>query len=104
MDREAVAEWRTRHHRWRLAVAAAIEQAYSRSGYKAALQTWLDHLTSSLNQAYVSPFFIATLYARLGKGDLTFEWLAKPIRSATAILLISRESNRLDNFHSDPLR
>jgi hypothetical protein len=47
MYKEAVAEWqKTLIADGDSTTAGAIGQMYSKSGYKAALRTWVEHLTS----------------------------------------------------------
>ena len=57
--------------------AEAIGQMYSKSGYKAALRTWVEHLTTPANLEYVAPGMVASIYARLGENGHAFEWLEK---------------------------
>ena len=103
MYREAVAEWQEsliadgdRRN------AAAMGQAYLKSGYKSAMKTWLDHITSPSSHLYVSPFFIATLYARLGEGDRALDWLAKAYQGRDTDLVFLKVEPALDNLRSDP--
>ena len=77
-------------------------QAYLKSGYKSAMKTWLDHITSPSSHLYVSPFFIATLYARLGEGDRALDWLAKAYQGRDTDLVFLKVEPALDNLRSDP--
>jgi TolB-like protein/tRNA A-37 threonylcarbamoyl transferase component Bud32/Tfp pilus assembly protein PilF len=102
MYKEAVAEWQkafltdgdTRS-------AALIGQAYSRSGYKGALQAWLDDLTNQSTHHYVSAYSIATMYARLGEKDRAFESLEKAYRDRSAELVDFRVEPVFDFLRSD---
>jgi hypothetical protein len=90
MYREAIAEW----------LKGPVDcsgdwTGFSKSGYKGALQAWLDHLNSPSDPAYVSPLFIATIYARLrGRVTVRSSGRQKPVWSATTILYFL-ELNRL---------
>ena len=103
MYREAVAEWqKSLIAGGNSGIAATFGQAYSKLGYKGALQTWLDQLTSPSSRAYVSPFFIATLYARLGESDRGLEWLAKAYLQRDGDLVFLKVEPALDDLRSDP--
>jgi hypothetical protein len=58
-------------------LAAAIEEDFTKSGYKGVLQSWLDGLTEISRHGYVSPYSIAEAYMRMGDKEKTFEWLQK---------------------------
>jgi tetratricopeptide (TPR) repeat protein len=103
MYREAIAEWqKSLIADGDSQIAAGIGQAYSKSGYKGALQAWLDHLNNPSDHAYVSPLFIATIYARLGESDRAFEWLAKACQERDNDIVFLRVEPSLDSLHSDP--
>ncbi len=103
MYREAIEEWQSGLIEvGGSAVAASIGQAYSKSGYQRALQIWLEHLTSSSNYAYVSPFFVATFYARLDESNRAFEWLSKAYQERDSDLVFLRVEPAFDNLRSDP--
>jgi TolB-like protein/Tfp pilus assembly protein PilF len=103
MYREAIAEWqKSLIADGDSQIAAAIGQAYSKSGYKGALQAWLDHLNNPSDHVYVSPLFIATIYARLGESDRAFEWLAKACQERDNDIVFLRVEPSLDSLHSDP--
>ncbi len=103
MFQEAVAEWqKSLIADGESEIAAAIGQAYSKSGYKAALQTWVEHLTSPSNHGYVAPAFVASIYARLGENDHAFEWLAKAYQERDSDLVFLKVEPAWDNLRSDP--
>lgn len=100
---EAVAEWQqSLIAKGELRTAAAIGRAYSKSGYRAALRTWLDSLTIPSNHSYVSPLFIASIYARIGETDHTFEWLAKAYNDRASDLVNLKVDPAFDSVRSDP--
>jgi eukaryotic-like serine/threonine-protein kinase len=103
MYQDAVAEWQ----KGLIAegdstTAAAIGRAYSKSGYKSALRTWVEQLTSPSDHGYVPPSFIASLYARLGESDHAFEWLAKAYQERDSDLVFLKVEPVWDNLRSDP--
>jgi hypothetical protein len=83
-------------------IAAAIGRAFSKSGYKGALQAWLDRLNSPSDHAYVSPLCIATTYPRLGDSHRAFERLARACQGHDSEPVFLRVEPALDNLHSDP--
>jgi tetratricopeptide (TPR) repeat protein len=103
MYREAVAEWQKNLIAdGESSTAAAIGRAYSISGYKGALRTWIQVLTSPSDHGYVPPAFIASLYARLGENDHAFEWLAKAHQERDSDLVFLKVEPVWDNLRSDP--
>jgi tetratricopeptide (TPR) repeat protein len=103
MYREAVAEWQ----KGLIAegdstTAEAIGQAYSKSGHKGALRTWVEHLTSPSNHGYIPPAFIASIYARLGENDRAFEWLEKAYQERDSDLVFLKVEPVWDNLRPDP--
>jgi len=103
MYREAIAEWqKSLIADGDSEIAAAIGQAYSKSGYKPALRIWVEHLTNSSNHGYVQPAFVATIYARLGENDHAFEWLGKAYQERDSDLVFLKVEPVWDNLRSDP--
>jgi TolB-like protein/DNA-binding winged helix-turn-helix (wHTH) protein/Tfp pilus assembly protein PilF len=103
MRSEAIAEWQKSF----LAdgdpgTAMAIGQAYSISGYEGAIRTWLEHLTTPSDHAYVSPFLVATLYARLGARHEALAWLAKATEDRSSDLVFLKVEPEWDDLRSDP--
>jgi len=103
MYREAVAEWQKNL----LAegdspTAAAIGQAYLKSGYNTALRTWVERLTGPSHHGYVAPAFVASIYARLGENDRAFEWLAKAYQERDSEVVFLKVEPVWDNLRSDP--
>jgi eukaryotic-like serine/threonine-protein kinase len=56
-------------------LAASVEEDFSRGGYNAVLQSWLEGLRELAKHSYVSPYSIAEAYARMGEKEKAFEWL-----------------------------
>ena len=57
-------------------------------------------LERSANE-YVSPYYIATIYAGLGETDLAFEWLERAIAAGSVSCMSLDNDNRLDSLRSD---
>jgi eukaryotic-like serine/threonine-protein kinase len=102
MYKEAIAEWKkalvlfgdTR-------TADLVEKAYSVSGYKGAMQAWLDDLISQSTHHYVAPLDIATLYARLGEKEHALEWMEKGYQARDANMVDIATEPCYDFLHSD---
>ncbi|HEV2717732.1 MAG TPA: tetratricopeptide repeat protein [Terriglobales bacterium] len=104
MHKEAIAEWQKGF----LAsgdprTAELIGKAYSRSGYKGALQARLDDLISLSTKHYVSSFEVATIYAGLGEKGHALEWLEKAYQARDAELVDLGTEPSFDFLHSDPV-
>ena len=103
MYQQAIAEWqKSLIANGDPQTAAAIAQAYAMSGYKSALQAWIDALSNASNHAYVSPYLVATLYARLGQRADALQWLAKASQDRSTDLVFLKVEPAWDNFRSDP--
>jgi Tfp pilus assembly protein PilF len=102
MYKEAIAEWQkgfTADADPR--TADLIGKAYSVSGYKGAIQAWLDNLISHSTRGYVAPLDIATLYVRLGERDHALEWLEKGYQARDANMVDIATEPTYDSLHSD---
>ena len=103
MYKEAIAEWQkgfTTEGDSR--TAGLIGKAYSVSGYKGAMQAWLDDLISQSTHHYVAPLDIATLYARLGEKEHALEWLEKGYQARDADMVDIATEPTFDFLRSDP--
>ena len=80
----------------------ARNEAYKKFGWKASVQTALDQLVVSSPDARLSPFVIATFYARLDKKDETLAWLEKGYEERDFRMTLLSTSFEFDNFRSDP--
>jgi TolB-like protein len=83
-------------------LAAAVEQAYSASGYKSALRTWAEGLKEESKRRYIPPYPIALIYARLGETDQSFEWLERAYEQRASVLPFLRVQPIFDSIRSDP--
>jgi tetratricopeptide (TPR) repeat protein len=83
-------------------LAAKMGEAYSRSGYKGALQAWLQYSIGSSNRAYLAPASVAAVYLRLGEEEHAFEWLEKAYQAHDGWLVYLKVDPSFDNLRSDP--
>ena len=104
---EAVDEWRTA---LRLAgqdqVGASIAREYEIAGFHAAREQYLHRmLAQSLatsQTVYVSPYSIASIYARLGERSAALEWLDKAFRIRAEDMPFLRGDPDFANLHHEP--
>jgi tetratricopeptide (TPR) repeat protein len=102
MYNEAIAEWKkaslldgdTR-------TADLIGKAYSVSGYRGAMQAWLDDLISQSTHRYVAPLDIANIYIRLGEKEHALEWLEKGYQARDANMIDIATEPTYDSLRSD---
>ena len=83
-------------------LAAKMGEAYSSSGYKGALQAWLQYSISSSNHAYLAPASVAGVYTRLGEEEHAFEWLEKAYSAHDGWLVYLKVDPVFDHLRSDP--
>ena len=62
----------------------------------------LHDLTAMSKRKYVSPVFIARLYANLGQRDQAFEWLDEAFRERSGRLAWLKVDPLFDSLRSDP--
>lgn len=81
---------------------AALADAYAATGRRAEAQKILHECLRQSETSYVSPFMIATIYARLGDKDKAFEFLEKAYQERSSDLpYFVRADLRIDNLRSD---
>ncbi len=102
MYKEAVAEWQKAYiNDGDPRTAELIRKGYSSSGYKGAMQTWLDDLIRQSTHHYVAPLDIATLYARLGEKEHALEWMEKGYQARDANMVDIATDPEYDFLHAD---
>jgi TolB-like protein/DNA-binding winged helix-turn-helix (wHTH) protein len=83
--------------------AAALAHAYAVTGKTSQAEKILRDLTQKSKASYVSPYFIATIYAGLGDKDRAFEFLEKAYQQRSSDIVWHMKSDpRIDNLRSDP--
>ena len=82
--------------------AEAFAAGYQKAKLKGACTTLIDVLKNKSQQEYVSPYWIAVNYARMGDRDHTFEWLEKAYAERSGLLEYIKTDDSFVPFHSDP--
>jgi serine/threonine-protein kinase len=80
----------------------ALGQGYASCGRKAEARRVLNQLLQLSKQSYVSPHWIASIYAGLGENDAAFEWLDKAAEKRFGPLIYLNVNPIWDNVRSDP--
>jgi len=77
-----------------------MELAFEKSGINGVL-IWLIELQLEKNAP--EPYFIAELYAKLGKKEKALDWLEIAFEAKVCLLLIRlKKDHNLENLHSEP--
>ncbi len=103
MFEEAIAEYKKAIalSRGNPAITAMLAHAYAVSNRTGEAQKLLDELKARSKRSYVSPHFIAMIYAGLGEKDQAFEWLQKAYGDR-AVDLVYLKDPAFDSLRSDP--
>ena len=99
---EAVAEWQeVVRLSGNPAAASLLGDTYKTSGYQGFLQAILDY---SLKSPVLSarPYWIASLYARMGKKSEALTWLEKSHAERSGGMVRVKSDPEFDSLHSDP--
>src|SRR6266536_852940 len=81
---------------------ATLGHAYAVAGKRSEALKTLGELQERAKQQYVSPYFIALIYAGLGEKDQTFRWLEKAFEERHPYLSLIKVEPVFDDLHSDP--
>jgi eukaryotic-like serine/threonine-protein kinase len=82
---------------------ASLAHAYAGAGKKREAEKILSELQRRSQTSYVSPYMIATIYARLADKDRAFEFLEKAYQERSSDIVYFLKSDlRIDNLRSDP--
>jgi serine/threonine protein kinase/Tfp pilus assembly protein PilF len=84
-----------------LETAAALAYAYSASGNRAEAQTLLGKMIELQKRRYVSPLYLATVYAGLGEKDQAIEHLKKAYENRHPGLVLIRVEPLFDSLRDD---
>src|SRR5262249_23703382 len=82
--------------------ASALEQGFRSGGWKGALTKGIKIRLEQRNTGYVSPYFIALLYADAGDKEQAFHWLNTAYQERDGGLLSLKTDFQLDLIRSDP--
>ncbi|MGH9883738.1 MAG: TPR end-of-group domain-containing protein, partial [Pyrinomonadaceae bacterium] len=80
----------------------ALREAYAASGWRGYRQKELDLAQKQAKQSYVSPYWIATMYAQLGEKDHALAWLEKAYEQHDWLLTHLNPDPKFDDLRSDP--
>jgi DNA-binding winged helix-turn-helix (wHTH) protein/TolB-like protein/Tfp pilus assembly protein PilF len=81
---------------------AALGHAYAVAGKRAEARKVIAELETLAKQKYVSPYFIAIIYAGLGERDQTFAWLEKAYQERHQLMTLIGVEPLFDPVRSDP--
>jgi TolB-like protein/DNA-binding winged helix-turn-helix (wHTH) protein/Tfp pilus assembly protein PilF len=82
--------------------AAALEQAYAKSGYAGVLRVGLNDAIEERNRNYVNPVGIAAEYARLGDTENALHWLERGYEEHASGMQYLAVIDDFDGIRSDP--
>jgi len=82
-------------------VLATLGYAYAVSGRRSEALKVLNDLRARSKQSYVSPYFIALVYAGLGENDRTLQWLEKAYQERHPYLLLLKVQPVFRKLRSD---
>ena len=83
-------------------IAGYLGYVYAAAGKKVEAQKIMDKLKELSKQRYVSPYYIAIIYAGLNDKDQAFEWLNKAFDAHSSPMAQLKVDTVLDNLHDDP--
>lgn len=75
---------------------------YALSGQRAEAMKIVNKLITQSKQRYISPYWIAVIYACLGEKDNALKWLTKACEERSSALVWLKVEPKLDPLHSDP--
>jgi Tfp pilus assembly protein PilF len=83
-------------------MVSALARAYALMGNKQQAEKLLSGLIAQSKKRYVSPFYIAIVYAGLGQNELAMDWLEKAYDDRSNGLVFIRVDPELDTLRSNP--
>lgn len=83
-------------------VMALLGNSYAISGKRDAAKKIVDQLIEQSKHRYISPYWIAVIYACLGEKDNAFDWLKKAFEERSSGLVWLKVEPKLDTLRSDP--
>ena len=101
---EALAEAKATFSAWGLdPLVEVIEQGYEKDGYAGAMRLAAETLVAFSQEAFISPFFIAFVYAASGDKEKSLEWLEKGYEIKDPNMPYIKGHGVIDNLlHDDP--
>lgn len=83
-------------------VLAFLGNFYAVSGKNAEALKVIDRLKKLLKQRYVSPFYMAIVYAGLRQKDQAFKWLEKAYQERSSLITYLKVEPTFESLHPDP--
>jgi TolB-like protein/DNA-binding winged helix-turn-helix (wHTH) protein/Tfp pilus assembly protein PilF len=83
-------------------MVSALAHAYALSGNKEEANKLLSGLIAESKKKYVSPFYVAIIYASLGQNELAMDWFEKAYADRSNGLVFMRIDPELDTLRSNP--
>jgi TolB-like protein/DNA-binding winged helix-turn-helix (wHTH) protein/Tfp pilus assembly protein PilF len=81
---------------------ANIARTYALSGKRAEARKALLELENSAGKQYVPAMYIAAIYAALGEGDRSIQWILKAYAERSDYMVYLRTEPAVDGFRSNP--
>ena len=81
---------------------AALGESYAAAGNPQEAQKMLDHLHDLSKQQYVTPYFLARIYAALGRKEEALDSLEAGYLERTSSLVFMKVDARLDQLRTEP--
>jgi TolB-like protein/DNA-binding winged helix-turn-helix (wHTH) protein/Tfp pilus assembly protein PilF len=81
---------------------AALARAYAVSGRTTEARKLLDQLMEQSKKRYVSPFYVAIVYAGLGENDQALDWIEKAYQDRSNAIVFAKVDPQLDTLRSTP--
>jgi adenylate cyclase len=83
-------------------ILAGLGWGYAAAGRIVEAEKVIEELKERSRQEYIRPYFLAKIYAALGRLDRAFEWLEKAYEEHDTSLVFILNDESLLNLHSDP--
>ncbi len=82
-------------------VKAELGHAYAASGNRVEAEKVIEELMRVSNERYISPYYVAMIYAGLGDKEKAFEWLDRAYEDRADYLVYLKVDPRFDPLQSD---
>ncbi len=79
-----------------------VKDVYAKNGWRAYVETNLNHVLMRPGEAQLPPFVMATLYAQLDRKDEALTWLEKGYAERDFRMTLISVSYEFDSLRSDP--
>jgi TolB-like protein/DNA-binding winged helix-turn-helix (wHTH) protein/Tfp pilus assembly protein PilF len=83
-------------------VLAALARTYAVSGRPTEARNLLDQLLQQAKKQYVSPFYVAVVYAGLGENDRALDWLEKAYADHSNAIVFLKVDPQMDTLRASP--